>query len=178
MDAYISSILALSTGVTLAAYALAVVFGPSTTRLLNHSGSKTYEPYNYTYHKVNQAACSVCGRAAHSYTETHTITSYGSWSYYSSTQHVRSGVCTLCNDTGYQYATHSDSDGDHKCDVCGGNMPTVVVTLDANGGSCSPSQITVYFAGLWPSGSTSLTASGQLCRPLAGAVRRGSAVGR
>ena len=29
-----------------------------------------------------------------------------------------------------------------------------------------------------PSGSTSLTASGQLCRPLAGAVRRGSAVGR
>ena len=119
--------------------------GLSTTRLLNHSGSKIYEPYNYTYHKVNQAACSVCGRAAHSYTETHTITSYGSWSYYSSTQHVRSGICTLCNDTGYQYATHSDSDGDHKCDVCGGNMPTVVVTLDANGGSCSPSQITVYF---------------------------------
>ncbi len=49
--------------------------------------------------------CRACGQlmasgVSHSY-------SYGSWQYYSTSQHRRAGTCTSCNATTYSYGSHS-----------------------------------------------------------------------
>ena len=50
--------------------------------------------------------CNYCGEYLRSGTE-HGSYTYGSWSYYSSSQHRRTATCSDCGDTSYQYASHS-----------------------------------------------------------------------
>ena len=54
----------------------------------------------------------------------------------SETQHKRTKTCSACGDSGYEYADHTDANGDGKCDDCGATV-SLTVTWDAgsNGGT-------------------------------------------
>lgn len=54
----------------------------------------------------------------------------------SETQHKRTKTCSTCGDSGYEYADHTDANGDGKCDDCGATV-SLTVTWDAgsNGGT-------------------------------------------
>ena len=62
--------------------------------------------------------------------------SYGSWVSDSETQHKRTKTCSACGDSGYEYADHTDANGDGKCDDCGATV-SLTVKWDAgtNGGT-------------------------------------------
>ena len=101
----------------------------------NHVEATRYEKYNASQHTVT-TYCSVCNseldtgaRESHSF-------SYGSWASYSGTQHRRTKSCPDCGYSSYDYGSHSDGNGDGRCDVCSHSM-SVTVTWDAgtNGGT-------------------------------------------
>ena len=101
----------------------------------NHVEATRYEKYNASQHTVT-TYCSVCNseldtgaRESHSF-------SYGSWVSYSGTQHRRTKSCPDCGYSSYDYGSHSDGNGDGRCDVCSHSM-SVTVTWDAgtNGGT-------------------------------------------
>ena len=54
----------------------------------------------------------------------------------SETQHKRTKTCSACGDSGYEYADHTDANGDGKCDDCGATV-SLTVKWDAgtNGGT-------------------------------------------
>ena len=58
--------------------------------------------------------------------------SYGSWVSDSETQHKRTKTCSACGDSGYEYADHTDTNGDGKCDDCGA---TVSLTIKWDAGT-------------------------------------------
>ena len=117
----------------------------------NHVEATRYEKYNASQHTVT-TYCSVCNseldtgaRESHSF-------SYGSWVSYSGTQHRRTKSCPDCGYSSYDYGSHSDGNGDGRCDVCSHSM-SVTVTWDAgtNGGTVNgQSSVTTSV----PSGST------------------------
>ena len=105
----------------------------------NHVEATRYEEYNASQHTVT-TYCSVCNseldtgaRESHSF-------SYGSWVSYSGTQHRRTKSCPDCGYSSYDYGSHSDGNGDGRCDVCSHSM-SVTVTWDAgtNGGTVNGS---------------------------------------
>ena len=51
-------------------------------------------------------------------------------------RHKRTKTCSACGDSGYEYADHTDANGDGKCDDCGATV-SLTVTWDAgsNGGT-------------------------------------------
>ena len=62
--------------------------------------------------------------------------SYGSWVSDSETRHKRTKTCSTCGDSGYEYADHTDANGDGKCDDCGATVSlTVKWDAGANGGT-------------------------------------------
>lgn len=62
--------------------------------------------------------------------------SYGTWTKADDTQHKRTKTCSACGDSGYEYADHTDTDGDGKCDTCGATV-SLTIKWDAgtNGGT-------------------------------------------
>lgn len=101
----------------------------------NHVEATRYEKYNASQHTVT-TYCSVCNNELDTGTrESHSF-SYGSWVSYSGTQHRRTKSCPDCGYSSYDYGSHSDSNGDGRCDVCSHSM-SVTVTWDAgtNGGT-------------------------------------------
>jgi len=54
----------------------------------------------------------------------------------SETQHKRTKTCSACGDSGYEYADHTDANGDGKCDDCGATV-SLTIKWDAgtNGGT-------------------------------------------
>ena len=62
--------------------------------------------------------------------------SYGAWTRADDTQHKRTKTCSACGDSSYEYADHTDADGDGKCDDCGATV-SLTVKWDAgtNGGT-------------------------------------------
>ena len=101
----------------------------------NHVEATRYEKYNASQHPVT-TYCSVCNNELDTGTrESHSF-SYGSWVSYSGTQHRRTKSCPDCGYSSYDYGSHSDSNGDGRCDVCSHSM-SVTVTWDAgtNGGT-------------------------------------------
>ena len=117
----------------------------------NHVEATRYEKYNASQHTVT-TYCSVCNNELDTGTrESHSF-SYGSWVSYSGTQHRRTKSCPDCGYSSYDYGSHSDSNGDGRCDVCSHSM-SVTVTWDAgtNGGTVNgQSSVTTSV----PSGST------------------------
>lgn len=96
----------------------------------NHVEATRYEKYNASQHTVT-TYCSVCNSELDTGTrESHSF-SYGSWASYSSTQHRRSKSCPDCGYSSYDYGSHSDGNGDGRCDVCSHSM-SVTVTWDAS----------------------------------------------
>ena len=62
--------------------------------------------------------------------------SYGSWVSDSETQHKRTKTCSACGDSGYEYADHTDANGDGKCDDCGATVSlTIKWDTGTNGGT-------------------------------------------
>ena len=101
----------------------------------NHVEATRYEKYNASQHTVT-TYCSVCNSELDTGTrESHSF-SYGSWVSYSGTQHRRTKSCPDCGYSSYDYGSHSDGNGDGRCDVCSHSM-SVTVTWDAgtNGGT-------------------------------------------
>ena len=101
----------------------------------NHVEATRYEKYNASQHTVT-TCCSVCNSELDTGTrESHSF-SYGSWVSYSGTQHRRTKSCPDCGYSSYDYGSHSDGNGDGRCDVCSHSM-SVTVTWDAgtNGGT-------------------------------------------
>ena len=101
----------------------------------NHVEAARYEKYSASQHTVT-AYCSVCNSELDTGTrESHSF-SYGSWVSYSGTQHRRTKSCPDCGYSSYDYGSHSDGNGDGRCDVCSHSM-SVTVTWDAgtNGGT-------------------------------------------
>mgnify|MGYP005771833617 CR=1 FL=1 len=101
----------------------------------NHVEATRYEKYNASQHTVT-TYCSVCNNELDTGTrESHSF-SYGSWVSYSGTQHRRTKSCPDCGYSSYDYGSHSDGNGDGRCDVCSHSM-SVTVTWDAgtNGGT-------------------------------------------
>ena len=49
----------------------------------------------------------------------HNYGSYGSWSYYNSTQHVRTRTCSRCGATSKSYSAHYSTDSSRLCRGCG-----------------------------------------------------------
>ena len=101
----------------------------------NHVEAARYEKYSASQHTVT-ACCSVCNSELDTGTrESHSF-SYGSWVSYSGTQHRRTKSCPDCGYSSYDYGSHSDGNGDGRCDVCSHSM-SVTVTWDAgtNGGT-------------------------------------------
>ena len=101
----------------------------------NHVEATRYEKYNASQHTVT-TCCSVCNSELDTGTrESHSF-SYGSWASYSGTQHRRTKSCPDCGYSSYDYGSHSDGNGDGRCDVCSHSM-SVTVTWDAgtNGGT-------------------------------------------
>ena len=117
----------------------------------NHVEATRYEKYNASQHTVT-TCCSVCNSELDTGTrESHSF-SYGSWVSYSGTQHRRTKSCPDCGYSSYDYGSHSDGNGDGRCDVCSHSM-SVTVTWDAgtNGGTVNgQSSVTTSV----PSGST------------------------
>lgn len=117
----------------------------------NHVEAARYEKYNASQHTVT-TCCSVCNSELDTGTrESHSF-SYGSWASYSGTQHRRTKSCPDCGYSSYDYGSHSDGNGDGRCDVCSHSM-SVTVTWDAgtNGGTVNgQSSVTTSV----PSGST------------------------
>ena len=117
----------------------------------NHVEATRYEKYNASQHTVT-TYCSVCNSELDTGTrESHSF-SYGSWVSYSGTQHRRTKSCPDCGYSSYDYGSHSDGNGDGRCDVCSHSM-SVTVTWDAgtNGGTVNgQSSVTTSV----PSGST------------------------
>ena len=117
----------------------------------NHVEATQYEKYNASQHTVT-TCCSVCNSELDTGTrESHSF-SYGSWVSYSGTQHRRTKSCPDCGYSSYDYGSHSDGNGDGRCDVCSHSM-SVTVTWDAgtNGGTVNgQSSVTTSV----PSGST------------------------
>ena len=117
----------------------------------NHVEATQYEKYNASQHTVT-TCCSVCNSELDTGTrESHSF-SYGSWASYSGTQHRRTKSCPDCGYSSYDYGSHSDGNGDGRCDVCSHSM-SVTVTWDAgtNGGTVNgQSSVTTSV----PSGST------------------------
>ncbi len=81
----------------------------------NASGRCTYCDYACTHPSSSRSyttgcdwvdKCTTCGVVVNSGT-THGPYSYGSWSYYSSTQHRRTQTCDYGDWSGYDYASHS-----------------------------------------------------------------------
>ena len=105
----------------------------------NHVEAARYEKYNASQHTVT-TCCSVCNSELDTGTrESHSF-SYGSWVSYSGTQHRRTKSCPDCGYSSYDYGSHSDGNGDGRCDVCSHSM-SVTVTWDAgtNGGTVNGS---------------------------------------
>ena len=128
-----------------------------------HVQAERYEKYSASQHTVT-AYCSVCGGDLDSgVRESHSFT-YGSWSSYSSSQHRRTQTCSLCGYSTYTYGSHTDGNGDGRCDVCSYGM-SVTVTWDAstNGG-------TVNGQG---SVTTSVTSGSKAAAPGASPVKTG-----
>ena len=83
----------------------------------NHVEATRYEKYNASQHTVT-TCCSVCNSELDTGTrESHSF-SYGSWASYSGTQHRRTKSCPDCGYSSYDYGSHSDGNGDGRCDVC------------------------------------------------------------
>ena len=122
----------------------------------NHVEATRYEKYNASQHTVT-TYCSVCNSELDTGTrESHSF-SYGSWVSYSGTQHRRTKSCPDCGYSSYDYGSHSDGNGDGRCDVCSHSM-SVTVTWDAgtNGGTVNgQSSVTTSV----PSGSTATAPS-------------------
>ena len=93
----------------------------------------SWTQYNTTLHSRTNT-CTICARseqqtAAHNY-------SAGAWSRYSDTQHRRTKTCADCGASAYDYADHTDTNGDGKCDDCGAAMSlTLTWNAGANGGT-------------------------------------------
>ena len=101
----------------------------------NHVEATRYEKYNASQHTVT-TYCSVCNSELDTGTrESHSF-SYGSWVSYSGTQHRRTKSCPDCGYSSYDYGSHSDGNGDGRCDVCSHSM-SITVTWNAgtNGGT-------------------------------------------
>ena len=93
----------------------------------------SWTQYNTTLHSRTNT-CTICSRseqqtAAHNY-------SVGAWNKFSDTQHRRTKTCADCGASAYDYADHTDTNGDGKCDDCGATI-ALIVTWDAasNGGT-------------------------------------------
>lgn len=101
----------------------------------NHVEATRYEKYNASQHTVT-TYCSVCNSELDTGTRENHSFSYGSWVSYSGTQHRRTKSCPDCGYSSYDYGSHSDGNGDGRCDVCSHSM-SVTVTWDAgtNGGT-------------------------------------------
>ena len=79
--------------------------------------------------------CPTCGGTLGTSRESHSYT-YGSWSSYSSSQHRRTKTCSDCGYSTYDYGSHSDGNGDGRCDTCSYSMSvTVTWNASANGGT-------------------------------------------
>ena len=93
----------------------------------------SWTQYSATLHSRTNT-CTICSRseqqtAAHNY-------SVGAWSKYNDTQHRRAKTCADCGASAYDYADHTDTNGDGKCDDCGAAMSlTLTWNAGANGGT-------------------------------------------
>ena len=67
---------------------------------------------------------------------THSAYTYGEWEYYTESLHRRTKSCPDCGYSSYDYGSHSDGNGDGRCDTCSYSM-SVTVTWNAgtNGGT-------------------------------------------
>ena len=119
-------------------YAYCEDCGEGSYEYASHTEAKTYEKYSSSQHTVT-TYCPTCGGTLDTSRESHSYT-YGSWASYSSSQHRRTQTCSLCGYSTYDYGSHTDSNGDGKCDTCSYSM-TVTVTWNAatNGGTVNGS---------------------------------------
>lgn len=119
--------------------------GEGSYEYAGHSTITRYNTYTSSQHKV-QRYCSACGSYVGSATyESHSFT-YGSWQNYSATQHRRTKTCSDCGYSTYEYADHTDANGDGLCDGCGKQLTIYVdVTLDACGGVLTDDEVTVIY---------------------------------
>ena len=87
--------------------------------------------------------------------------SYGSWVSDSETQHKRSKTCSACGDSSYEYADHTDANGDGKCDDCGATV-SLTIKWDAgtNGGTIDGK------ASITTTGKTNTTAAAPMSTPI------------
>ena len=104
----------------------------------SHTQATRYSQDSASQHTVT-TYCPACGATLSTRREGHSYT-YGSWATYSSTQHRRTQFCSQCGYSTYDYGSHSDGNGDGKCDTCAYSM-SVTVTWNAstNGGTVNGS---------------------------------------
>lgn len=103
--------------------------GYSTTKTADHS--LTYGAWtNYSASQHQRAvSCSTCGYSTYEYAD-HTLTS-GAWTEISDTQHQRIQSCT-CGYSTNETGSHTDTDNDGTCDICGYVMARFSVTVPAS----------------------------------------------
>ncbi len=100
-----------------------------------HSTTTQYTNYSDTQHAVSKY-CSACESTIGSTSYANHSYSYGTWTSYSSSQHRRTVGCLYCDLSTYEYGSHTDNNGDGKCDTCSYGM-SISVTWNAgtNGGT-------------------------------------------
>ena len=99
-----------------------------------HTEAQRYDEYSAGQHTVT-TYCPTCGGTLDTGRESHSYT-YGSWASYSGSQHRRTQTCTDCGYSTYDYGSHTDGNGDGRCDSCGYSMSvTVTWNASANGGT-------------------------------------------
>lgn len=100
----------------------------------SHTQATRYAQDSASQHTVT-TYCPTCGGTLGTSRESHSYT-YGSWSSYSSSQHRRTKTCSDCGYSTYDYGSHSDGNGDGRCDTCSYSMSvTVTWNASANGGT-------------------------------------------
>lgn len=103
-----------------------------------HTEATDYERYSASQHTVT-TYCPTCGGTLGTSRESHSF-SYGSWSSYTNSQHRRTQSCSDCGYSTYDYGSHSDGNGDGRCDTCSYSMSvTVTWNASANGGTVNGS---------------------------------------
>ena len=99
----------------------------TTTKYESHSTTVSYARYTADQHQVTNR-CTACATDISTSYASHTFTC-GSWTDYSDTQHRRTRICAQCGYSDYEYADHTDSDGDTYCDICDHLMTRFSVTV-------------------------------------------------
>ena len=103
----------------------------------SHTQATRYSQDSASQHTVT-TYCPTCGGTLSTSRESHSYT-YGSWASYSSSQHRRTQTCSACGYSTYDYGSHSDGNGDGRCDSCSYSM-SVTITWDLGDGNTQTTQ--------------------------------------